>query len=150
MAQAGQSCSTWFCSGNHHCMARAKTAAPAPAVVSSPGERHRHPAAVRAMIAGAHHTQWWDQEIGETSSPATMATQTWRHRTSPSSAPVPSVPLVALPPAPTPPPARTRSRRRSSSQAPTTAPSTQTAQAGVQAASGSQRATAPLRFWLPE
>ena len=134
--QAGQSCSTWFCSGNHHCIARAKTAAPAPAAVSGPGARHRRPASARAMIAGAHHTQWWDQEIGETSSPATMATQTWRHRTSLPSSPVPV--------------RRTRSRRRSSSQAPTTAPSAQTAQTGVQAASGSQRATAPLRFWLPE
>ena len=74
MAQAGQFCSTWFCSGNHHCIARTKTRNPAAPATPSAVERQRQAAAATDMSTGRHHTQWCDQEMGEMSRPSTMTT----------------------------------------------------------------------------
>ena len=74
------------------------------------------------------------------SRPSTMTTLTWRARTRPAS-PASS----AVSPVP-----RNRSSRRHRNQAASTVSSEQAAHTGFQDDSGSARAMAPLRFWLPE
>ena len=68
--QAAQRSSAFGPSGSQSCGAAAKIASPVQAAASGSRERRPAPSAVRVSRAGAHHTQWWDQETGEISTAA--------------------------------------------------------------------------------
>ena len=63
-------------------------------------ERQRQVAVPTDMSAGRHHTQWCDQEMGETSRPSTMTTPTWRVRTRPASSSASGTPQAGTEPSP--------------------------------------------------
>ena len=71
--QAAQPSSLSPPDANHHCGAAAKTASPQAAAASAarpPRPPRRAPSSASVSTAVSPHTQWCDQEIGETSRPA--------------------------------------------------------------------------------
>src|SRR6185437_16876127 len=68
--QAAQPSSRCAPDGNHHCGAAAKTASPYPAATSAARRPGPWPSTASVSTAVSPHTQWCDQEIGETSRPA--------------------------------------------------------------------------------